>query len=68
VTHRFATHGGAVVAVLQRTRNHNPEHRWECRGCDANTTVWSEHLKWTIEAANKHAGECRSMPKPGGAR
>lgn len=64
VTYRFATLGGAIVAAWPTGNGGFHEYEWQCLGCDHGSEHAKEHA---LDAANKHAGECRSMPKPGGA-
>lgn len=60
---RFLALGGAeVIITALPPRSRDLSHRWTCLGCDAFGEFSS--LRWTRDDANKHASECRAMPKP----
>lgn len=61
---RFVTLGGAHVAVTKGTVG---GHAWECWGCDE-----GQDCRLTLpdarSAANRHAGQCRAVPKDAPSR
>jgi hypothetical protein len=58
---RFATLGGAVVTVTRENGQSSP-YLACCHGCDWTTRDVGPSS--SRDNANRHAGECRSMPKP----
>ncbi|MFE1949904.1 hypothetical protein ACFW9D_05480 [Streptomyces sp. NPDC059524] len=72
---RFLTQGGAEVHVTRNGtytqhgfngRSWNEQrNRWTCHGCDKGSDPYDRYPPNTIrDAANTHAQNCRSMPKP----
>ncbi|REF00350.1 hypothetical protein [Thermomonospora umbrina] len=63
---RFLTVGGATVTT-HGTSDDDVSPSWTCHGCDQGGGSWfsdlDARLKAVRAAANKHAGECRAMPK-----
>jgi len=63
---RFATQGGATVIVTGSGRYAAEDHYWKCLGCnDGSRPAGGRYDWWARDAANEHATNCRSMPKPG---
>ena len=75
---RFLTQGGAQVHITHAgtfTQTSfsgavwgEKDHRWTCLGCGKGSGRHDRYSPDEIrDAANEHATECRSMPKPASA-
>lgn len=65
---QFLTLGGASVDVytVPNETGDRDNYCWECRGCDASDSYLASgaSLHCARTAANGHASNCRSMPRP----
>lgn len=64
---RFLTQGGATVVVTGSGHYAAEDNRWKCLGCDQGADRYStgRYIGIARDDANRHAGKCRAMPKPG---
>jgi hypothetical protein len=63
---QFLTQGGATVNVTGSDVYGSEDNRWTCLGCDDGSDRFSSgrYLHSARDAANTHATNCRSLPKP----